>query len=161
MKHPPSPSLHTYTCTLLNSFDIAMSLHAVFPPSPGPLMAIFNESSFIVSWSPPSSPVEGGVGGYVFGVTGEGCGCVSMNVSGDTTSVTCSGWTAAGQTCSFEVRTLSQDCGFTSNSTSITIKLSGLSTEFPKQTLVMCTMTFSSFQSTISQRLASRTYIQS
>ena len=51
----------------------------------------------------------------MFGVTGEGCGCVSMNVSGDTTSVTCSGWIAGGQTCSFEVRTLSQDCGFTSD----------------------------------------------
>ena len=55
------------------------------------------------------------MGGYVFGVTGEGCGCVSMNVSGDTTSVTCSGWTASGQNCSFEVRTLSQDCGLTSD----------------------------------------------
>ena len=54
------------------------------------------------------------MGGYVFGVTGEECGCDSMNVSGDTTSVTCSGWTAAGQTCSFEVRTLSLDCGFIS-----------------------------------------------
>ena len=50
----------------------------------------------------------------MFGVTGERCGCVSMNVSGDNTSVTCSGWTAAGQTCSFEVRTLSQGCGFIS-----------------------------------------------
>ena len=50
----------------------------------------------------------------MFGVTGEGCGCMNMNVSGDTTSVTCSGWTAAGQTCSFEVRTLSLDCGFIS-----------------------------------------------
>ena len=39
----------------------------------------------------------------MFGVTGERCGCVSMNVSGDNTNVTCSGWTAAGQTCSFEV----------------------------------------------------------
>ena len=55
------------------------------------------------------------MGGYVFSVTGEGCGCVSMNVSGNTTSVTCSGWRAAGQTCSFEVRTLSQDCGFVSS----------------------------------------------
>ena len=55
------------------------------------------------------------MGGYVLGVTGEGCGCVSMNVSADTTSVTCSGWTAAGQTCSFEVRTRSQDCGFVSS----------------------------------------------
>ena len=91
-------------------------------------MANFSESSLTVSWSPPSTPVEGGVGGYDFGVTGEGCGCVSMNVSGNTTSVTCSGWTAAGQTCSFEVRTLSQDCVFSSNSTFITIELSGLST---------------------------------
>ena len=87
----------------------------VLPPPPGPLMVtLSSESSLNVSWSPLSGPVEGGVGGYVFGVTGEECGCVSMNVSGDTTSVTCSGWTAAGQTCSFEVRTLSQDCGFTS-----------------------------------------------
>ena len=66
------------------------------------------------------------MGGYVFGVTGEGCGCVSMNVSGDTTSVTCSGWTAACQTCSFEVRTLSQDCRFSSNSAILTVVLSGV-----------------------------------
>ena len=61
----------------------------------------------------------------MFGVTGEGCGCVSMNVSADTTSVTCSGWTAAGQTCSFEVRTISQDCGLASDPISNTISLSG------------------------------------
>ena len=65
------------------------------------------------------------MGGYVFDVTGEGCGCVSMNVSGNTTSVTCSGWTAAGQTCSFEVRTLSQDCGFASDPVSESIKFVG------------------------------------
>ena len=65
------------------------------------------------------------MGGYVFGVTGDGCGCVSMNVSGDTTSVTCSGWTPAGQTCSFEVRTLSQDCGFTSEPVLKSVMLMG------------------------------------
>ena len=121
MKHSPSPSPHTYTCTL-PKFIWYVCLHLVSPPPPGPLMVDFSESSLIVTWSPPSTPVEGGVGGYVFGVTGEGCGCVSKIVSGDTTS---SGWTAAGQTCSFEVRTLSQDCGFSSNSTFVTIKLSG------------------------------------
>ena len=63
--------------------------------------------------------------GYVFGVTGEDCGCVSKNVSGDTTSVTCSGWTVAGQTCFFEVRTLSQDCGFTSEPVNESITLAG------------------------------------
>ena len=65
------------------------------------------------------------MGGYVFGVTGEGCGCVSRNVSADTTSVTCSGWTVAGQTCSFEVRTISRDCGFTSDPVNENITLSG------------------------------------
>ena len=67
------------------------------------------------------------MGGYVLGVTGEGCGCVSMNVSSDTTSVTCSGWTAVGQTCSFEIRTISQDCGFFSTSIASAVTLSGLS----------------------------------
>ena len=65
------------------------------------------------------------MGGYVFGVTGEGCGCVNMNLSVDTTSVTCSGWIATGQTCSFEVRTLSQDCGFRSNPATSAVTLSG------------------------------------
>ena len=49
----------------------------------------------------------------MFTVTGEDCGCESI-ISPSTTSVSCSGWTANGQTCSFEVRTISQDCGFTS-----------------------------------------------
>ena len=79
------------------------------------MVKLFSESSLTISWSRPSGPVEGGVGGYVLCVTGEGCGCVSMNISGDTTSVTCSGWTADGQTCSFEVKTLSLDCGFNSD----------------------------------------------
>ena len=46
-----------------------------------------------------------------------------MNVSGDTTSMTCSGWTAAGQTCSFEMRTLSQDCGFISDPVNMSVSL--------------------------------------
>ena len=62
----------------------------------------------------------------MFGVTGERCGCVSMNLSADTTSVTCFGWTAVGQTCSFEVRTLSQDCGFVSIPATSAVTLSGL-----------------------------------
>ena len=105
------------------------NLYTALPPPPGPLMVtLSSDSSLTVSWSPPSDPVEGGVGGYVFGVTGEGCGCMSMNVSGDTTSVTCSGWTAAGQTCSFGVRTLSRDCGFISEPVNETISLIGWQT---------------------------------
>ena len=40
---------------------------------------------------------------------------MNMTVSADTLSVTCSGWTANDQTCTFELRTLTQDCGFTSD----------------------------------------------
>ena len=77
---------------------------SVLPPPPENLSTtFFTHSSFIVTWTPPSGPVESGVGGYVFDVTGEGCGCVSMNVSGEDTSVTCFGWTPTGQTCLFEV----------------------------------------------------------
>ena len=65
------------------------------------------------------------MGGYVFVVTGEGCGCESTNLRSDTTSVTCSGWIAAGQTCLFEVRTLSQDCGFTSEPVNESVTLMG------------------------------------
>ena len=132
---------------------------AAFPPPPGPLTVTYSsEPSFNVSWSPPSGLVEGGVGGYVFGVTGEGCGCVSMNVSGGTTSVRCSGWTAAGQTCSFEVRTLSQDCGLSSNSSTTAVTLTGCSNNF-KKFLNVHLQSF--FQRTICQKLACRTNIQS
>ena len=48
----------------------------------------------------------------MFVVAGEGCGCESMNVSSDITSVNCE---ATGKNCFFEVRTLTLDCGFSSN----------------------------------------------
>ena len=97
-------------------FNVYVTCFIVFPPHPGPLMITFSFKSFFdVSWSPPSDPSEGGVVGYMFSVLGEGCGCMNMSVTGDITCVTCSGWIAAGQTCSFEVRTLSQDCGFISD----------------------------------------------
>ena len=75
------------------------------------------ETRLIVGWSPPAQSVEGGVGGYVLNVSGDGgeCGCVSMNVSADTTNVTCSGINGTGQICSFEVRAISIDCGLTSD----------------------------------------------
>ena len=82
-------------------------------------------SSFTVSWSPPSSPVVGGISGYMFGVTGDCGDCMNMTVSADTLSVTCSGWTANDQTCTFEVRTLTQDCGFISDAATSGVTLSG------------------------------------
>ena len=94
---------YTTQCYSTPTTNCAPDNSIVLPPTAGNLsLDLTSESNFDQ---------------YVFGVTGEGCGYVSMNVSGDTTSVTCSGWTAAGQTCSFEVRTLSQDCGFTESLT--------------------------------------------
>ena len=67
----------------------------------------------------------GGISGYMFGVTGDCGDCMNMTVSADTLSVTCSGWTANDQTCTFEVRTLTQDCGFTNDAVTNSVTLSG------------------------------------
>ena len=50
---------------------------------------------------------------------------MNKTVSADTLSVTCSGWTANDQTCTFEVRTLTQDCGFTSDAAINSVTLTG------------------------------------
>ncbi len=91
------------------------SLYSPAPPPPpqSALVEIASTSSLNVSWTTPSSTSN--VGGYQLLVSGEDCGCESINVSANTTSVPCSGWTTRGQNCSFEVRTVSQDCGFTSD----------------------------------------------
>ena len=101
--------------------------HTVIPSAPGPVVITFSNSgppSFTVSWSPPSSPVVGGISGYMFVVTGDCGDCMNMTVSADTLSVICSGWTANDQTCTFEVRTLTQDCGFTSDTATNSVTLS-------------------------------------
>ncbi len=61
----------------------------------------------------------------MFTVTGEDCGCVSGNVNVNTTSVSCSGWVTNGQTCSFKVTTVSEDCGFISDPVNLTFLLNG------------------------------------
>ena len=50
---------------------------------------------------------------------------MNMAVSADTLSVTCCGWTANDQMCTFEVRTLTQDCGFTGDAATSSVTLSG------------------------------------
>ena len=87
------------------------------------MVDVTSSSSFTFSWIPPSDTSN--VGGYLFNVTGEDCGCVSMKTSAETTNVLCSGWTVSGQTCSFEVRAISEDCGFTSDSVALAISLRG------------------------------------
>lgn len=92
------------------------------PPPPAILTVDVNSmaNSLTVSWTPPSN-----VGGYLFTVTGEDCGdCVNTTVNAD--SVSCSGWPVNDQTCIFEVRTVSQDCGFTSAALTTPFVFSGM-----------------------------------
>ena len=49
---------------------------------------------------------------------------MNMTVRANTLSVTCFGWTANDQTCTCEVRTLSQDCGFISDVVTSDVTLS-------------------------------------
>ena len=89
------------------------------------MVEIMSTSSLTVSWDLPSDTSN--VGGYMFTVTGGDCGCESMNVSAGTRSVPCSGWTINNQTCNFEARTVSTDCGFPSDepAASTSVILSG------------------------------------
>ena len=57
----------------------------------------------------------GGISGYMFGVTGDCGDGMNMAVSADTLN---------DQTCIFEVRTLTQDCGFTSDAATNSVTLS-------------------------------------
>ena len=56
----------------------------------------------------------------MFTVTGDCGNCEDTTVSDDVTSVSCSGWLVNNQTCFFEVRTVSQNCGFSSASPATT-----------------------------------------
>ncbi|XP_064403761.1 uncharacterized protein LOC135349189 [Halichondria panicea] len=114
----------TVICSLSGIFIAGNDTVIVGASSLPPLsvmVEVTSSSSFTFSWIPPSDTSN--VGGYLFNVTGEDCGCVSMKTSADTTNVLCSDWTVSGQTCSFEVRAISEDCGFTSDSVALAISL--------------------------------------
>ena len=82
------------------------------PPQPSFDMVPFSftpPSLFTVKWTDP-----GGIAGYYFEVIGDGCGCNSTFYESNILTANCSGWTAVGQTCTFELCSVSQDCGFNS-----------------------------------------------
>ena len=66
-------------------------------------------------WAPPQEPVIGDIKGY--NVTANGncgiCDPIGM-VDNATFEISCTGWTYTGQACQFEVRTVTDDCGFMS-----------------------------------------------
>ena len=66
------------------------------------------------NWSPPVSPIIGGIRGYNLSST-DSCGnCTRGLVSNDTFNAICTDWTPVGQICGFEVKTVTMDCGFVS-----------------------------------------------
>ncbi len=116
------------------------------PPSPQSAMVdIISTSSLTVSWISPSDATN--VRGYMFTVTGDCGDCEDTTFSSSSKSVSCSGWTASGQTCSFEVRTVSQDCGFSSTATLTSVVLSGESVFILVLKMRYCNILFSSFPS--------------
>ena len=96
------------------------------PPTPESVMVDFTStSSLTINLTLPSDNTNVERYLYMFTVTGEDCGCVSMNVSTDPFSVPCSGWTANGQTCSFEVKIISQDCEVPGGAIDTSVTLAG------------------------------------
>ncbi|XP_064391719.1 uncharacterized protein LOC135339515 [Halichondria panicea] len=113
----------TVICTLSDKAagNDTVKIGASPPPPRISMVEVTSTSSFTVSWTPPSDISN--VGSYVFTVTGEDCGCVNTNVSSDITSVICSDYMVNGQTCYFEVSTISKDCGFNSESVNESVSL--------------------------------------
>ncbi len=68
-----------------------------------------------LDWTPPTNPVIGGIRGYLLYFS-PGCGTCppSELVSNTTFTALCIGCPANGQTCVFEVRTVTEDCGLES-----------------------------------------------
>lgn len=102
--------------------------HFLAASSPPPQSSTVNittpDSSLIICWTPPSNTSN--VGGYMFTVTGEDCGdCVNITVNADTTNTSCSDYIVNGQTCYFKVSTVSEDCGFISESVTKSVLLMG------------------------------------
>lgn len=87
----------------------------VIPDPPVLTLAFFSERNvFEYNWIPPKN-VTGDIQGYNLTYSGD-CGrCFPLElVSKDTTTATCTEYIALGQTCRFEVRTVTADCGFES-----------------------------------------------
>ncbi|XP_064385609.1 uncharacterized protein LOC135334385 isoform X2 [Halichondria panicea] len=68
-----------------------------------------------LDWTPPANPVIGGIRGYLLYFSPD-CGTCSHSelVSNTTFTALCNEWQANGQTCVFEVRTVTEDCGLES-----------------------------------------------
>ena len=72
-------------------------------------------------WVPPVDNVTGGIRGYNLSYYGD-CGkCSPLGLVNSTTlRAMCSGWTVNGQTCDFEIQTVTADCGFYSEPAHLT-----------------------------------------
>ncbi len=92
------------------------------PPPQCAAVEVTSAFSLAVSWTPPSDTSN--VGGYMLTTTSQNCGTCSgtLSISFDATSVRCNN---VNQACSFEVRTVAQNCGFVSNPIELHIPIQG------------------------------------
>ena len=92
---------------------------SVFLGTPDPPMSVnlrfTSGTEFQCEWAPPQEPVIGGIKGYNLTANGNcgTCDPIGM-VDGTTFYSSCTGWTLTSQTCQFEIRTVSAECGFMS-----------------------------------------------
>ena len=77
-------------------------------------------------WEPPEENITGGIEGYNLTAYGN-CGiCRPLGMVNKTTLFSlCTEWIAMGQTCHFEIRTVTADCGFLSDPANVTSILDG------------------------------------
>ena len=79
-------------------------------------------TEFRSEWAPPQEPVIGGIKGYNVTVNGN-CGiCDPKGMVDNTTFISsCTGWIPTSQSCQFEIRTVTADCGFMSEPIILTL----------------------------------------
>ena len=101
-------SLYTVVYTLL--------IDTVRPDPPAQANLTFLTKKIIrFNWTLPANPVIGGIRGYLLNFS-PGCGtCSGSNLVSNTTfTALCIEWLANGQTCVFEIKTVTEDCGLES-----------------------------------------------
>lgn len=79
-------------------------------------------TEFRFEWGPPQDPVADSIKGYNITANGN-CGtCDSIGMVDNTTFVSsCTGWIPTSQSCRFEIRTVTAECGFISEPIILTL----------------------------------------
>lgn len=90
------------------------------PPPINSLNFTVSGSTLTINWVEPSNRSN-----IALAVTGDMCGCKSMNISVGRSRVDCTGWEANNQTCTFALSAVSGDCEFMSAPVNEALTLAG------------------------------------